>query len=398
MSARRAVYLASECLDPPTSGGRRHGAALLVALQEHMDVVLLTPDVADAAFPSWAAAVDRLKARRSSQPRRALDLVRGLVTGRPVMSERAERAGLPAALGDVIATTSPELVVLARPFFGTFIDVVRAGGAAVAVDADESLVRVARSIARSRAPFSSRVRALLDLAAVGRMERREYPRADQVWVTSNIERGHFVRYLAPDRVFEMPNVVLVGDGTAMPAPPSDVAAVAYVGWYGYPPNELAAVELAVKIMPRVRALGGPKRLVLIGRDPTVRMRRLARDGEVEITGEVPDVLPPLRRAGLLAVPLRAGGGTRVKILEAAAAGVPIVSTRFGAEGLGLGAGKGVLLAEDPDEFARAIVRVATDPDLRRDMALQARAALVQSHSPARLAEALSMALACLDRR
>jgi glycosyltransferase involved in cell wall biosynthesis len=261
---------------------------------------------------------------------------------------------------------------------------------------------VAHSVVRSRAPFSSRLRALLDLAAVGRMERREYPRADQVWVTSDVERRHFVRYLAPDRVIEMPNVIPVdspvGEDAAMPVVPGDVDAVAYVGWYGYPPNEVAAIELAVKIMPRVRALGGPRRLVLIGRDPTPRMRRLARDGEVEITGEVADVLPPLRQAGLLAVPLRAGGGTRVKILEAAAAGVPVVSTRFGVEGLGLDQGGGVLLAEDPDEFARAIVRVATDPGLRSAMTLQARAALVQSHSPARLAEAMSTALARLEFR
>jgi hypothetical protein len=404
MTLNRAVYLAPERLDPPTSGGRRRGAALLAALKEHMDVVLLTPAETDSAFSSWSAGVERMRARRSSQVLRAVDATRGLATGRQIVLERSVRAGLPEALADVLRATNPSLVVLSKPFFGPFIDVARAEGAFVVVDADETLTRVARSIAGSSAPWPKRLRAMFDLASVGRQERRDYPRVDQVWAGSDIERQHFVHYLTPERVIEVPNVVPFGqsteaDASAPPMKPiTEVSAVAYVGWYGYAPNEAAALDLAREIMPRVRALGGPRKLVLIGRDPTPRMWRLTRDSDVVVTGEVADVVPLLRDAGLLAVPVRSGGGTRVKILEAAAAGVPVVSTRFGIEGLGLDSGEGVLIADQPDDFARAIVRLATDAQLRSEITTHARDLLIQTHSPASLADAIGRALASLGLR
>lgn len=404
MNLHRVLYLAPERADPPTSGGRLHVAMLSAGLREHMDIVLLTPDDTDSAFPAWSVAVERLRVRRGSQVRRAVDAMRGLATGKHTVLERSERAGLPEALADVLRATNPSLVVLGRPYFGTFIDVARASGAAVVVDADESLVRVARSVAGSSGPWAKRLRAVLDLAAVGRMERREYSRVDQVWVISEVERRHFLRYLAPERVIAVPHVLPLDQWTqanasaALVRPIADVNAVAYVGWYGYPPNEAAALELANEIMPRVRALGGPRKLVLIGRDPTPRMRRLTRDSDVVVTGEVPDVVPPMRDAGLLAVPLRSGGGVRVKILEAAAAGVPVVSTRFGIEGLGLGSGEGVLIADEWDDFAQAIVRLAADADLRSEITTRARALLIEAHSPASLADALGRALASLGLR
>jgi glycosyltransferase involved in cell wall biosynthesis len=404
VTINRALYLAPERADPPTSGGRLHVAGLLAALREHMDVVLLTPDETDSAFPSWSLAVERMKARRGSQMSRAVDAVHGLATGRHIVLERSERAGLPEALADVIREIKPALVVLGRPYFGTFVDVARASGAAVVVDADESLVRVARSVAWSKAQWPKRLRAFLDLAAVDRMERRDYSKVDQIWVISEIERRHFLRYLAPERVIVTPHVLPLEQWTQSQAsatvmkPISDVNAVAYVGWYGYPPNETAALELAHEIMPRVRALGGPRKLVLIGRDPTPRMSRLTRDSNVIVTGELPDVIPPMRDAGLLAVPLRSGGGVRVKILEAAAAGVPVVSTRFGIEGLGLDSGEGVLIADEWDDFAQAIVRLAADAELRSELTTHARASLEQAHSPASLADALGRALESLGLR
>jgi hypothetical protein len=401
VSRGRAIYLAPERLDPPTSGGRRRGASLLAGLRGYLDVVLLTPEDVDSAFPSWTAAVERMKNRRGSQVRRAVDAAGAMASGKHILLQRGERAGLPEALADVVEVTRPGLVVLGRPYFGSFIDAARSGGAVVVADADETLVRVARSVAASDAALSKRLRALFNMGIVGRMERRDYPRFEQVWAGSQIERGYFIRYVAPDRVIEVPNVVSFASTESSEPPPtptnagSDVTAVAYVGWYGYPPNEAAALELAGEIMPRVRALGGPGKLILIGRDPTPRMERLALGGEVEVTGEVDDVVPLLRRAGLLAVPLRSGGGTRVKIIEAAAVGVPVVSTRFGIEGLGLDSGECVLIADKREDFARAIVRLAADAELRSKLTARARAVLVQGHSPAVLSEILGRALAGL---
>jgi glycosyltransferase involved in cell wall biosynthesis len=126
------------------------------------------------------------------------------------------------------------------------------------------------------------------------------------------------------------------------------------------------------------------------------MRRAAeRDPLVEITGEVEDVAVPLRAAGLLAVPVRAGAGTRIKILEAAAIGVPVVSTPLGAEGLGLVHERDVLIADTTGALADAIVRVARDGALRALMVRSAtRVAL--AHTPDALRRAVGLAVSALQ--
>jgi glycosyltransferase involved in cell wall biosynthesis len=93
---------------------------------------------------------------------------------------------------------------------------------------------------------------------------------------------------------------------------------------------------------------------------------------VVVTGHVDDVRPYLARAGATIVPLRAGAGTRLKILEAMATGNGIVSTRIGAEGLDVRDGVDLLLADDPAAFAQAVIRVLTDPELRRRLGTSAR--------------------------
>jgi glycosyltransferase involved in cell wall biosynthesis len=103
------------------------------------------------------------------------------------------------------------------------------------------------------------------------------------------------------------------------------------------------------------------RLLLVGRSPAPEVRALAGP-TVEVTGTVADVTPYLQRARVAVAPLRSGGGTRLKILEALGAGRPVVATRIGAEGLDdLAGGGGVTLADEPAAMARAIVELLRDP-------------------------------------
>jgi glycosyltransferase involved in cell wall biosynthesis len=124
------------------------------------------------------------------------------------------------------------------------------------------------------------------------------------------------------------------------------------------------------VLPRVRFEIPGVRLRIVGRDAGAEVRALARVEGVEVTGTVPDVMPHLAEAHVMAVPLDAGGGTRLKILEAFAAGLPVVSTPIGAEGLDVIHGRDIWLATRA-RFADGLVQILKD---------RQRAATVASHA------------------
>ncbi len=365
------VYLAPDWPWPSTTGGRVRSVGVATALARAGQLTILAPDHASAHSTGWKAAVDRLAMPRTVLRRRR-DYAVALARGRGELLERALDARLDVAFEEELELVRPKLVVLGSPYFGPFIDRARSQGAHVVLDAGESLVRSARSIALARhLPARRRLRAALDALAFIRLERHEYPRANQLWVAAEADAWQLRRDSGGTPVRLVPNVL---PRAVESAPVNEVIrSVAFVGSYGHPPNAAAAAELMRQIMPAVRAAGGPRKLVLIGRDPTPAMLKEASlDPEVTVTGVVDDIAGPLREAGVMLVPLRAGAGTRIKILEAAALGVPIVSTVFGAEGLGFREGEEILYADTPTEFAHAVARLAADSALRRRVTEGAR--------------------------
>lgn len=148
------------------------------------------------------------------------------------------------------------------------------------------------------------------------------------------------------------------------------ATLVFVGSMGYGPNVDAAVRFVREILPGLRATRPELRTIVVGKDPSPEVRALAGPG-VQVTGAVPDVRPYLRRATAMVVPLRIGGGTRLKIVEAMGAGTPVVSTYTGAEGLALEHREHLLLAGDNAAFAACVNELLDDPHLARDLARRA---------------------------
>jgi len=149
-------------------------------------------------------------------------------------------------------------------------------------------------------------------------------------------------------------------------------------WY---PNRDAVEFFVLNILGLVRAEFPTARFVVAGRNPP---RRFVEDicayPGVEFTGTVPDMRPYLSTATVVVVPLRMGSGTRIKILEAFAAGKPVVSTRLGAEGLIAEEGKDLLLADNPAEFARSVATFLRDPALRSAISKSGRALIANRYS------------------
>ena len=163
----------------------------------------------------------------------------------------------------------------------------------------------------------------------------------------------------------------VDTGYFMPsAMPIEDGAVLFTGRMNYPPNVDAARFFALEVLPLVRAAMPQARFHIVGADPAPEVEALASDAIV-VHGRVDDIRPYLANSHLVVVPVRAGGGTRLKVLEAAASGKPIVSTRLGVQGIAFNDGD-VVIADDAASLAKGVIALLRDDDRRRSLGARAR--------------------------
>jgi glycosyltransferase involved in cell wall biosynthesis len=176
-----------------------------------------------------------------------------------------------------------------------------------------------------------------------------------------------------------------------PAPaPATEPVVLFTGFFGHPPNRLAALELTEAIMPRVRKILPTARLRLVGRG-AAGLPGCAGPG-VERADSLPSLEPEYRAAAVTAGPLRTGEGVRGKFLEALACGCPVVTTPLGASGICASEAEGLIVRQSPAELADAILRLLGDPAEARRLGLAGREAVLQRHSPAAFEAALQAGL------
>ncbi len=165
--------------------------------------------------------------------------------------------------------------------------------------------------------------------------------------------------------------------------------ILFLGALDWRPNIDAADQLLDHIFPALRALQPQARLTIVGRHPSEALRRrVAEEAGVELHADVPDVKPFLAASAAMAVPLRVGGGSRLKILEALAAGLPVVSTAVGAEGLEIEPGAHYVRADTAQDMAIALAGALTDPVHHCRQAEAGRKAVAQRYDWTMLAAKL----------
>lgn len=215
----------------------------------------------------------------------------------------------------------------------------------------------------------------LEGAALRRLERRALARFDLVTVVSERDRS-----LLSAGASERPPLVCPNGWRPRPElPPSDSPTVGFTAALGWGPNVDAACWFAREVWPRVAAAVGGARLLLVGRDPAPAVIALGGP-TIEVVGTVPDVEPYLQQTRVAVAPLLAGGGSRLKILEALSAGRPVVSTTAGASGLEDLVDTGILVADEPDEFADRVVELLRHPEAGEALGRLGRAAVRARYS------------------
>lgn len=228
-----------------------------------------------------------------------------------------------------------------------------------------------REMARSRPWGMDKVLDSLEAAKLRRYERLKMPLYD-AFVACTEADAAIVKHDVP----KMPYLVVPNGADlrsfAPVAPWSGEPVLLYVGAMHYYPNIDAVHYFFENMFDRIRESVPNVHVRIVGHSPPPEIRELARESGVEVTGSVVDVRPYYSNATVFIVPLRLGGGTRLKIIEAMAMGLPVVSTSVGAEGLDIHDGQDILLADEPIAFADATVRLLTDAPLRQTLSVSAR--------------------------
>jgi sugar transferase (PEP-CTERM/EpsH1 system associated) len=227
-----------------------------------------------------------------------------------------------------------------------------------------------------------------------RFEARTLARFDGVLAVSDADRDTFAR-LYPGAVTQPVHVVPTGVDTEFfhPAASSPGArSLVFTGSMDWLPNEDAMLFFCAEVLPLIRREEPEVTLAIVGRAPTPAVARLAQQHGVVVTGRVDDVRPHMAKAAVYIVPLRIGGGTRLKIFEAMSMGKAVVSTTIGAEGLPVTDGRDLVLADSPPAFADAVVRLLRNVDQRRGLEAAARRLVVERYDWAAVAGELDRAL------
>jgi len=163
--------------------------------------------------------------------------------------------------------------------------------------------------------------------------------------------------------------------------PTHKGRIVFVGAMDWDPNEDGVIWFLREVYPRIQQTVPYASFLIVGRSPSQRLRAVVSQlAAVEMTGRVPDVRPYLAEAEVVVVPLRAGGGTRLKIPEAMAMAKAVVSTRVGAEGLPFRNGREIRLEDDPADFAQAVIALLMDVSCRNTLGRTARDTVVRGHS------------------
>lgn len=239
---------------------------------------------------------------------------------------------------------------------------------------------------------------LLHVPAMVAAERRGAQASRGAFVCSERDRRHLRRLGAGATLVTLPNVAEIPTGVfPVPMEPTTL----FLGAYNYGPNSEGAERLISRILPLIRRRIPEARMLIAGKEPECIPSYRARPEGVEFLGFVADLAALYRRSRLVCAPISGGGGTRVKLIEAAAYGKPVVATTIGAEGLDFEEGREIIVADTDAAIAEACVRLLQDVELCRNIGgaarLKAQANYDRHAIEARLVEQIREGLLREDR-
>ena len=377
----RVLFLSSELPHPADSGGAIKTASILEYLRRRHDVHALcfqrrALTQEQARWCAEAGSVETVSLNRGRTP---LNLVRSYLRGIPLSIERNRSERMAALVSQRLSDESYDAVFVDGWLMAQYLP-RGFGGLTVLHEHNAEHVMWRRQAEREGNPL---LRALirLEYRRVRSYEVSILSRFDVVFAVSDVDRRALIELGAePERLRVLPNLP---DPTLLERPALSFAAaepvVLYLGTLSWPPNVEGLQHFLSAVFPLLRQRAPEARFVVAGRGAPGWLERLARrTAGVEFVGPVEDAEPLYRRARVVIEASRSGGGTRLKVLNALARGLPVVASPEGAEGLEVVAGEHLLIASDTESMVEAVRRLVSEDGLWRTLSENGRA-LVRSH-------------------
>jgi sugar transferase (PEP-CTERM/EpsH1 system associated) len=381
----RILWVKVGALWPLNSGGRIRSFNILKELSQHHSVVLLTTHGPTDDPEAVAAGLDfceRVVSLPYAAPKQGTlrflrEVASSWLSPLPVDVRKWRAPQLRQAVGRLLESGQVDLCV--ADFLTTAVN-VPFGGPVPVVFFDHNVEHVIwKRLGRTERRPWRRLLLEMEWRKMRRWEARTCARATLTLAVSEQDRALLAETAPGANVSAIPT----GVDTAYFTPngrPELSTAIVFTGSMDWYPNEDAVLQFADAILPLIRREVPAASVTVVGRDPSPRLRAAAARAGLRLTGLVEDVRPYVAEAAVYVVPLRVGGGTRLKVFEALAMAKPVVSTTVGAEGLPLVPGEHFLRADDPAAFAQAVVSLLRDPDRRRSLGTAGRRLVEERYS------------------
>lgn len=379
----RVLFITQKFPYPLDNGGNVRSFNLLRGLSQQHEITLLSADSGDVqeehlrAVRPLCRAIELVRVGAPTWLDEGLVFARSLSGGTPFVLLRHTRAAVHERIRALFSEAD-------RTFEAVHFNHLDAAlyepdvpqGIRRILDEHNVVTNQVKTTLRSERRVAHRLVLNRDLPRIGAFEQRVCNRMDLCLVCSDADMAALRAMGVTARIAVIPN----GSDLEYFAPRSTAGSeleMAFVGALDYDPCEKGVWYFCTEILPLIRAELPGIRFTVIGRNPSRRLLKLSQaDPAIVTTGRVADVRPHVQRAGAFVVPLLSGSGTRLKIIEAMAMGVPVISTTIGAEGLEARGGLHLEIADRPGPFAQAVVRILRDGKYAQALARSARELVV----------------------
>lgn len=368
----RILYLTQVLPYPLSTGARVRQYYVLRYLSQKHEVTLVSfvrPD--DKVehvehLRTFCSAVYTVPMQRARW-RDAWAVLKGLVTGEPFVIARDEIAAMQQTLARLMASERFEAIHADQIAMAQYGLMGRQHGLHTVLDLHNAMYLVTQRLADNEPHPLKRLVSKRETRALAKYEAQICEKYDRVVFVTDEDRAaiesQIDRYgvsIPPERFNTIPICADPTDKLPI-APVAEPYRITALGVMFWPPNAEGVLWFARDIWPKIQTQFPNVRLTIVGKNPPNELQALNGLGSIEVTGFVPDVKQILAETAVFIVPLRAGGGMRVKILDTWCWGLPIVSTSIGAEGIRIRNGENILIADTVDDLARAVNNVLSNP-------------------------------------